>query len=80
MAGDPGQASSRVLKLALYGGTFDPVHHGHLILAREAVEKLGLDRLVFIPAAQSPFKPTQIAAPAEIRTAMVRAAIEAKTK
>ncbi|HET6406621.1 MAG TPA: nicotinate-nucleotide adenylyltransferase [Chthoniobacteraceae bacterium] len=63
------------MKLALYGGTFDPIHHGHLILAREAVEQLGLDRVVFIPAAQSPFKPTQIAAPADIRVAMVRTAI-----
>jgi nicotinate-nucleotide adenylyltransferase len=64
------------MKLALYGGTFDPIHHGHLILAREALEKLGLDRVVFIPAAQSPFKPTQISASPEIRVTMVRAAIE----
>lgn len=63
------------MKLALYGGTFDPIHHGHLILAREAVEKLGLDRVVFIPAAQSPFKPTQISAPTELRVAMLKAAI-----
>jgi nicotinate-nucleotide adenylyltransferase len=75
MAGTSDQSSSRPLKLALYGGTFDPIHHGHLILAREAVEQLGLDRVVFIPAAQSPFKPALIAAPAEIRAAMVRAAI-----
>lgn len=71
----PDHSSSRPLKLALYGGTFDPIHHGHLILAREAVEQLGLDRVVFVPAAQSPFKPTQISAPEEVRAAMVRAAI-----
>jgi nicotinate-nucleotide adenylyltransferase len=64
------------MKLALYGGTFDPIHHGHLILAREALEQLGLDRVVFVPAAQSPFKPAQAAAPSELRLAMVRAAIE----
>jgi nicotinate-nucleotide adenylyltransferase len=63
------------MKVALYGGTFDPIHHGHLILAREALEKLGLDRVIFIPAAQSPFKPTQVGAPADLRVAMVRAAI-----
>jgi nicotinate-nucleotide adenylyltransferase len=63
------------MKLALYGGTFDPIHHGHLILAREALEQLELDRVVFVPAAQSPFKPTQTSAPAEIRLAMLRAAI-----
>jgi nicotinate-nucleotide adenylyltransferase len=63
------------MQIALYGGTFDPVHHGHLILAREALEKLGLDRVIFIPAAQSPFKPTEISASAELRVAMVRVAI-----
>lgn len=75
MAGVPDQSSSRQLKLALYGGTFDPIHHGHLILAREAVEQLGLDRVIFLPAAQSPFKPEQPATPAEIRSAMIREAI-----
>jgi nicotinate-nucleotide adenylyltransferase len=75
MAGTSDQTSPRPLKLALYGGTFDPIHHGHLILAREAVEQLGLDRVAFVPAAQSPFKPEQIATAPEIRSAMVRAAI-----
>lgn len=63
------------MRTALFGGTFDPIHHGHLILAREALERLALDRVVFIPAALSPFKlATQPAAP-ELRAAMVRAAI-----
>ena len=44
------------MNLALYGGTFDPIHHGHLILAREALEQLALDRVIFIPAAHSPHK------------------------
>jgi cytidyltransferase-like protein len=44
------------MRTALYGGSFDPIHHGHLILAREALEQFSLDRIVFIPAAQSPFK------------------------
>ncbi len=43
-------------RIGLYGGTFDPVHHGHLILGRDAVEALGLDRLIFLPAAVSPHK------------------------
>ena len=64
------------MKLALYGGTFDPIHHGHLILAREARERLGLDRVVFIPAARSPFKPGVALTPPEVRLEMVRAAVE----
>ena len=64
------------MKIALFGGTFDPVHHGHLILAREARERLGLDRVVFIPAAQSPFKPGIGSAPAALRLEMLNAAIE----
>ena len=42
--------------LGLLGGSFDPVHNGHLVLARDLRERLGLDRMVLIPAAQSPFK------------------------
>ena len=63
------------MKIALFGGTFDPVHHGHLILAREAVEQLRLDRLIFIPNTLSPHKQALAAAPAELRLEMVRAAI-----
>lgn len=63
------------MKLALYGGTFDPIHHGHLILAREAREQLGLDRIVFVPAAQSPFKPDIRSTDPALRLAMVNAAI-----
>lgn len=64
------------MKLGFYGGTFDPIHHGHLILAREAVEKLGLDRLYFIPNAVSPHKLSTLPAPDALRLEMLRAAIE----
>ncbi len=63
------------MKLALYGGTFDPIHHGHLILAREAMEQLGLDRVVFVPAAQSPHKLHREPAPPCVRLEMVQAAV-----
>ena len=63
------------MQLALYGGTFDPIHHGHLILAREALERLGLDRVVFVPAAQSPHKLHRTPTDPRVRLEMVRAAI-----
>ena len=44
-------------RLGLFGGSFDPVHLGHLLLAQAAQEELRLDRLIFVPAARSPFKP-----------------------
>ena len=64
------------MKLGFYGGTFDPIHHGHLILAREAIEKLGLDRLFFIPNTVSPHKLSTLPAPDALRVEMLRAAIE----
>jgi nicotinate-nucleotide adenylyltransferase len=65
-----------MLRLGLYGGSFDPVHHGHLILARQALEDLSLDRVVFIPAVESPFKPNQSGASAADRLAMVQLAVQ----
>src|SRR5579872_3178745 len=44
-------------RIGLFGGSFDPVHLGHLLVAQAAHEELGLDRLFFVLAAQSPFKP-----------------------
>jgi nicotinate-nucleotide adenylyltransferase len=65
-------------KIGIYGGTFDPIHHGHLILAREALETLGLEKVIFIPAAVSPLKESP-AAPAKIRWSMLQAAVEGET-
>jgi nicotinate-nucleotide adenylyltransferase len=66
------------MKLGLFGGSFDPVHLGHLLVALAAVEELGLDRLFFIPAAQSPFKPENRPAPAAARLQLLRLALAGK--
>ncbi len=67
------------MRLGLFGGSFDPVHLGHLLVAHVAIEELGLDRLFFIPAAQSPFKPANQPAPAAIRLQLLRLALAGKT-
>ena len=63
-------------KIAIYGGTFDPIHHGHLIVAREALERLGAEQVIFIPARVSPLRKTAPIARDEIRLLMIKAAIE----
>jgi nicotinate-nucleotide adenylyltransferase len=63
-------------KIAIYGGTFDPIHHAHLILARQAIETLGLHKVILVPAAISPLKKAAPAASGEVRLAMLQAAIE----
>jgi nicotinate-nucleotide adenylyltransferase len=66
---------SVALRIGLFGGSFDPVHHGHLLVAQAAVEELGLSRIFFIPAAQSPFKPDASPAPANQRLRLLRLAL-----
>lgn len=68
------------MKLGLYGGSFDPVHAGHLLVAQAAIEELSLDRLFFVPAAQSPFKQENEMAPAQIRVKLLRLALAGKTR
>jgi nicotinate-nucleotide adenylyltransferase len=68
------------MRIGIYGGTFDPVHHGHLILARQALEEFKLDRLVFVPAAESPFKIHNHTAPATDRLAMLQLAIKGEDR
>jgi len=68
-----------VQRIGLYGGSFDPVHLGHLLVAQAAVEELNLDRLIFIPAAQSPFKPDSQPASAPERLRLLRLALAGRT-
>ncbi len=55
------------MRIGLYGGSFDPVHLGHILVAEAACEEMALDRIVFIPAARSPFKPDSAPAPDDLR-------------
>jgi nicotinate-nucleotide adenylyltransferase len=63
------------MKIGLFGGTFDPIHWGHLRSAEEVSETYVLDRVYFIPAAIPPHKRDQTMAPARDRLRMVRLAV-----
>jgi nicotinate-nucleotide adenylyltransferase len=58
------------MRIGIFGGTFDPPHTGHLLAASDAYEALGLDRVLFVPAAGQPLKSAIVASPAD-RLAMV---------
>jgi len=63
------------MKLGLMGGTFNPIHYGHLAAAEECRARLGLDRVLFIPAGEPPHKRGRPVTPAADRVAMVELAI-----
>ncbi len=62
-------------KIGIYGGTFDPIHHGHLLLARAVLESFELDEMLFVPAAASPHKTGGPVADGAQRVEMIRAAL-----
>ena len=65
------------MKIGIFGGTFDPVHRGHLQLAQNARVQFSLDKVIFVPAYQPPHKQEILSlTSAEDRYAMVRLAIE----
>ena len=61
--------------VGLFGGSFDPIHHGHLLVAQAAAEVLGLGEIRFVPAREQPFKVGEHAATAADRVVMVERAI-----
>jgi nicotinate-nucleotide adenylyltransferase len=63
------------VKLGVFGGTFDPIHMGHLVVAEEAREQLGLDEVVFVPAGEPWFKADMRITDARHRFAMVDLAV-----
>lgn len=64
------------MKIGILGGTFDPPHVGHLIVAQDAALALGLDRILFVPAARPPHKEAAAITPPGLRAAMLALAIE----
>ena len=74
----PARSPSEATGLGVFGGTFNPIHVGHLRAAEEVVEALGLDRMLFVPSARPPHKAAEgedVIAPADQRLAWIRQAI-----
>jgi nicotinate-nucleotide adenylyltransferase len=63
------------IPIGVFGGTFDPPHYGHLVIAEEARARLGLRRVIFLPTGQPPHKPDRVVTPVADRLAMVHLAI-----
>ena len=63
-------------RIGLYGGSFDPIHNGHLIVARAIAERVGLERVIFLPSATPPHKPEEELLDPARRAEMVKLAIQ----
>ena len=66
------------MRIGIFGGSFNPVHEGHLCLADAAASELGLDQVVFVPSFQNPLKKKEELLPPAIRTKLLRAAIKSR--
>jgi nicotinate-nucleotide adenylyltransferase len=64
-----------VPRIGVFGGSFNPIHFGHLLVADEVYETLGLDRVLFVPAGQPPHKPAADLAPVRHRYQMTALAV-----
>ena len=68
------------MRLGILGGSFNPIHHGHLVIATRTAEKLKLQRILFVPTVVSPLKRRRDMAPDSDRLAMVRLAIRGEPR
>ena len=66
-------------RIGIFGGTFDPIHTGHLIMAENVKEQVHLDTVLFVPSGNPPLKDNSGVSPAEIRAEMVRLAISSNS-
>jgi nicotinate-nucleotide adenylyltransferase len=70
-----GQYEAYIMKTGILGGTFDPIHNAHLMIAGEALEQLGLGEVIFIPTCHTPLKEDTVITPVEHRVRMVELAL-----
>ncbi len=76
---DPGFQTQDSLRLGVFGGTFDPIHYGHLVAAQEVLSELKLDRVLFVPAGWPPHKPLRHLSSIQQRVEMVELAISSNS-
>lgn len=67
-------------RIGIFGGSFNPVHTGHLVMAQDALDHFGLERMIWVPAAQPPHKPSPLLAPAADRLEMLRLAVQGDSR
>ncbi len=67
---------NRPARIGFFGGSFDPVHLGHLIVAQDALEQMELDRIIFVPTATSPLKGREAEVEAEKRLSLLHLALD----
>ena len=63
------------MRIGIFGGSFNPVHRGHLKLAREAMSELGLQRIIFVPSGRTPLKKNEFLLPAALRVSLLKKAL-----
>src|SRR3989338_4229086 len=64
------------MRIGIFGGSFNPVHQGHLLLARVAASELNLDKVYFVPSFQNPLKRKETLLPHALRVKLLRTAIQ----
>jgi nicotinate-nucleotide adenylyltransferase len=71
------KSGNKLRRIGILGGTFNPIHNGHLIMADEVYRALNLDKIIFVPTYLPPHKPSKDIAPARERLKMLKLALDA---